>query len=572
MPLPHAPAGVAWGDNDTGALGDGTTDSSSTPLSVQADSMLDFTQVSAIDSGETHTCAIAKSADLYCWGGNEAGQLGLGDVLNNHLLPTRVQGGVLGWHSVVAVSAGNTHTCVVADRVAYCWGDNTWGQLGDGTTKDSKIPVRVTSDLKGQTVTAISAGAGHTCAIAGGRAYCWGADNYGQLGDGLGQNQHDTPIAVNTLSGLGNQVVDSITAGADHTCATAGGKAYCWGKNDHGQLGDNSLDTSTVPIAVDQSPHVLSIAAGGNSTCDIVREGVTPVASCWGTGAGGILGNGSAQDQHSPTPVHSNGSFTNTKASAISMSRNGGCALEQNRSYCWGNGGTGRLGAGVNKLSSNVPIPVTTSGVLAGHVVLSVSAEALRTTGIAATTPTFTDVGPTNPFRSEITWLAGSGTAHGYDDGTYRPGTPIDRQAMAAFLYRYLNPNTVDPVCDPQKTRVYTDVHTLDQFCGPIEWLANVGINPAGGKFHPLDPTRRDTMASWLFHTHHPNTTKPTCVGMTRLFSDVPATDQNCGYIEWLAEAGITTGFADGKYQPGASVARQSMAAFLRRLNALTSH
>jgi len=576
-PLKNLPLGVAWGDNQHGALGDGTTTARLSPVAVRGGSLLDDKEVSAVDSGNTHTCAIAESA-LYCWGDNNDGELGIGDVLTDHPIPTRVKG-LLAGHAVTAVSAGGAHTCAVADGAAYCWGYNLFGQLGNGGVVTANTPTQVAGPLQGKTVTAISAGDLHTCAIADGKAYCWGNDKNGRLGNGLGKDKQTEPVAINTLSGLGGRVVDSITAGHEHSCATAEGLAFCWGNNNHGQLGDGTLNTSSVPTPIVAPADVISIAAGANATCGIFRPGTVPVAGCWGEGTAGALGNGDTKDRLTPNSLSPNGTFNNTGVAAISISSNGGCALERNQAYCWGNNeGIGRLGTGTQG-SSLRPVPVLASGVLSDKIVLTVSAELGRSSGVAVTAPTFSDVTSAHPFRDEISWLAGTGTTRGYDDGKYQPGTDIDRQAMAAFLFRYTNPGQPDPTCDPKKDRIFTDVHTTDTFCGPIEWLTTAGVNPLQGitppdgwKFGPLDPTLRGTMADWLFHVHHPHMVKPVCAGMTRLFPDVAANNGSCGTIEWLARAGITTGYDNGTYQPAAAVARQSMAAFLRRLNALTTH
>jgi len=568
------PKAVDWGDNTAGALGNGTIITQLSPIEVTGGSILDPKEISSVDVGKSHTCAIAES-DLYCWGSNASGQLGTGDDFTDHHTPTLVAG-MLAGHQITAVSAGYKHTCAIADGTAYCWGSNSFGQLGNGTLVASSTPVKINANgaLKDKAITSITAGYIHTCAIADGQAYCWGGDKEGQLGDGLATTYQSNPIAVNTVSGLGSQLVDAITAGDYHSCATAGGKAYCWGRNDHGQLGDNTHNNSSVPAPTISLPKVIAISAGGAATCAVTREEGSQQVVCWGSGSGGALGNGNIADSP-PAPAKAKGKFLNTAVAAITMSASGGCALEQNHPYCWGNGdGSGKLGTGAQPISSTVPVPVDGTGVLSGRITVSLSTDVKRTAGIAVTTPKFTDVPPAQPFRSDINWLAGTGTAEGYPDGKYLPGANIARQAMAAFLFRYYNPGKIDPDCDPDKSRIYTDVHTLDLFCGAIEWLANSGINSAGGKFDPGQPIRRDTMATWLFRARHPGMEDLACTGgsFTRVFPDVGADNGNCGNVEWLARTGITAGYDDGTFKPGAFIARQAMAAFLRRLNALDSH
>jgi alpha-tubulin suppressor-like RCC1 family protein len=199
-----------------------------------------------------HTCAIADGK-AYCWGDNANGQLGTywgyGWFLS---FPVAVDAtGVLSGKTVTAISGGFLHTCAVADGKAYCWGFNIRGQLGNGTTTDSAVPVAVNTSgvLNGKTVTAVDGGDYHTCAVADGKAYCWGLNSGGELGNGMNTDSN-VPVAVSTTGVLNGRTVTAVGAGSSYSCAIADGWPYCWGSNSYGQLGNGTDTDSNVPVAV----------------------------------------------------------------------------------------------------------------------------------------------------------------------------------------------------------------------------------------------------------------------------------------------------------------------------------
>ena len=220
--------------------------------------------VEAVIAGDHHTCARAAGGGLLCWGWNYNGQLGDGTTVDR-TVPVG-NGGLAS--EVSAVNAGWAHTCGItgSDRVAKCWGNNEFGQLGDGTTERRTTPVEV-SGLAGG-VRAIATGGYHTCAVtAAGGASCWGWNRYGQLGDGT-MIGHITPTGV---SGLTSGVA-ALAAGRVHSCAlTTSGGVKCWGANMYGQLGDGTRTDRATPMDVVGLAHgVSAIAAGDSSTCALV--------------------------------------------------------------------------------------------------------------------------------------------------------------------------------------------------------------------------------------------------------------------------------------------------------------
>ena len=201
--------------------------------------------MAAISAGGAHTCALTTAGGVLCWGWNYYGQLGDGTMMSKST-PAAVNGLAGG---AAALGAGYVHTCALttAGR-ALCWGSNDSGQLGDGTTRDKSTPAAVIGLANG--IAAISAGGNHTCAlIAAGGALCWGNNDFGQLGDGTTRDK-GTPTMV---SGLASGVA-AISAGGSHTCAlTSAGGALCWGNNDSGQLGDGTMRDKSTPAAVSRA-------------------------------------------------------------------------------------------------------------------------------------------------------------------------------------------------------------------------------------------------------------------------------------------------------------------------------
>ncbi len=238
-----------WGSNMGGQVGDGTAGTypySTKPIPVDVTGLT--SGVVSVAAGGGHTCALTTADGVKCWGSNEFGQLGNEMTESCELgypcsaTPVDVAGLGAG---VIAIAAGDYHTCALTTLGGIkCWGRNLHGQLGDGTIDDRTTPVKVVG--LGSDVTAIAGGSEHTCALtSAGGVKCWGDNVFGQLGNGDIFKQ-TTPVDV---MGLGKGVI-AIAAGDYHTCALTTGGVKCWGRNEEGQLGDGTTTERTTPVDV----------------------------------------------------------------------------------------------------------------------------------------------------------------------------------------------------------------------------------------------------------------------------------------------------------------------------------
>lgn len=353
---------MCWGNNGSGQLGYDTTPDS---FSSIPDFVGGFTDevVIAISAGDNHTCAITSDKRVKCWGNNGDGQLG-DWTRNSSIIPVTVKESLSEDLLALAVSLGEYHTCAITStNVVKCWGYNSDGQLGDGTTDDSLIPVDVsglTSEVK-----AISAGGSHNCALTmTGDLKCWGDNDYGKLGDTSTTDRH-TPVLVTELS-IG---IKAVSAGAYHTCAlSSGGAVKCWGKNDYGQLGDGTTTRLTTPVdVVGLSSGVGDVSANFQYTCALTEAGGV---KCWGDKFNGLYDPiGEFDNTNSSIPVDMDGLTSGVKA--ISTGKYHTCAITaMNGVKCWGYNSDGQLGDGTYN-NSLTPVDV---GGFTGEEVIAVSA------------------------------------------------------------------------------------------------------------------------------------------------------------------------------------------------------
>jgi alpha-tubulin suppressor-like RCC1 family protein len=349
-----ATAPATEGDDSSGNADDETssTDGDDSGTDTTGDGLPSAVAID-LAVGRLHSCALTDAGAVRCWGYSNVGQLGNGAALDDVAVSTPVE--VIGLDApVVAIDTWSDHTCALTDAgAALCWGANDYGQLGDGTTTTSSSPVAVAGAF-----TAISAGAAHTCAITqSGGAQCWGHNDYGQLGDGT-TDDAGAPLPVVGLTG-----VVAISAGRDHTCAvTNDGALHCWGGDTYGELGNGEpLSASHAPITVDVGADAIDVDAGDNDTCAITSTGA---ALCWGKNADGQLGNGESGTQvMSSTPQ----AVVGLDAGVTSISAGYGytCAVASAAMLCWGDNYDGALGNGEGP-GYESPVPIAVSGLGSG--------------------------------------------------------------------------------------------------------------------------------------------------------------------------------------------------------------
>jgi alpha-tubulin suppressor-like RCC1 family protein len=274
----------AWGQNDSGQLGDGSTVNRLLPVQV-----LGLEGVVALASGSDHVLALTSGRTVLAWGRNHEGQLGDGSTL-----PSSTPRLVSGLDDVVAVAAGGNHSlALLADGTVWAWGSNTHGQLGDGSKRHPKAPVQVAGLTQ---VVAVAAGDSHSLALlADGTVWAWGSNTHGQLGDGS-TVAHARPARVARLTG-----VVALATGSHHTIALdQRGSVWTWGYNGSGQLGDGSTDTRDLPLRLSGLTGGASVDASGHHTVVVGTDGSVWT---WGANAQGQLGDSSDAQSHTPVLV-----------------------------------------------------------------------------------------------------------------------------------------------------------------------------------------------------------------------------------------------------------------------------
>jgi alpha-tubulin suppressor-like RCC1 family protein len=385
-------AAWCWGFNQYGSLGIGTTDNPVWTPTVVVGGL----RFSSLTAGGLHTCGLTSAGTAWCWGAGESGQLGNG-VLADQTSPTAVSGGL----TFVQLSASGLATCGLTPAgTAYCWGRNNTGQLGDGSFEDKLVPTPVTSAAGGEAVVfaSLEAGGGHTCGLTStGKAYCWGLDDGGQLGDG-GTQQLLVPNAVSTTLAF-----TELTARNSSTCGLSGGALYCWGYNSNGQLGDGTTTSHGTPTAAGGASFAALGAGATNdgSTAAIQSCGLdaSGAAYCWGVNNFGQLGDGTTTDRSTPIAVTGPGGGSALAFAGLATGGTHTCGRTTGGLiYCWGWNHLGQLGDGTSTdeptphLVSVPGISPTITSLVIDPTTIPIESFAGYTVGISNPGPTLSDV------------------------------------------------------------------------------------------------------------------------------------------------------------------------------------
>lgn len=305
---------LCWGDNVKGQLGDGTTTNPrALPSSLLAliDGQIAL-GATGVELGGDFGCAVKDNGQVLSWGNSALDVLGRPvDAPSSALLAAPVELGGEPLSGASQVASGASHACAVVGDQAFCWGNNILHQLGrPNTSERAPGPVKDGGggDLVG--VQNVAAGSLHTCALTDeSSVLCWGANDEGQIGAGLpeGVASAISPIPVRDTAGVDLSEVSEIALGSQHGCALKGGKAFCWGSNGQGQLGNGAFSGKSSPVArpvvtSDGSPldGVEHIVAGGKHTCALLEGGRV---FCWGSNAKGQLGTPTNIGTETANPV-----------------------------------------------------------------------------------------------------------------------------------------------------------------------------------------------------------------------------------------------------------------------------
>ncbi|MCB1229029.1 MAG: choice-of-anchor D domain-containing protein [Verrucomicrobiae bacterium] len=397
---------AAWGHNNWGQLGDNTTTGRLAPVSVDQSGVLDGLSLVAISTGELHSLGLCSDGSIVAWGYNDYGQLGDNSTTHRHVPVLTDQSGVLAGKTVVAISAGNDHNLALcSDGTLVAWGQNDYGQLGDGSTTDRLAPVLVDQNgaLAGKSIIAIEACLYHSVVLCSdGTLVAWGRNDDGQLGDNSNTDRI-VPGLVDQSGVLAGRSVVALSSGNSHNLVLCSdGTIAGWGGNSRGHLGDDSTIDRTSPVLVDQSgvllgKNVVSISTASYTSFALCADGTL---AAWGSNHFGVLGYGYLSEQHVPVLVDRSGVLAGKTVISVEGGGFHSLALCADGTLAaWGYNFFGQVGdnSGIDRY---VPVLVDRGGILSGKTVIGLSGEYVHSLALFAAVP---DIAVEHPVGIELT-------------------------------------------------------------------------------------------------------------------------------------------------------------------------
>jgi len=474
--------------------------------------------VVTIGVGRQHRAAIKTDGTLWTWGDNTSGELGNGTTEASSV-PLKVL------DDVAAVSVGAWHTAAIkTDGTLWTWGSNSCGQLGNGNTEDSLIPIKVMDHA-----VAVCAGGNHTAAIkTDGSLWMWGFNKSGQLGNGT------TADSLEPIKVLDNVV--AVSLGYAHSSAIKiDGTLWMWGSNDFGKLGNGTTENSPVPVKV--MDHVRSVSAGHDHTTAIKTDSTLWT---WGKNSGGQLGNGTTENSLLPVKVLDN-------IVAVSAGEQYSGALKPDGIlWTWGSQYSSPLTAAAGRPAGYSDKPF--------HSMSDLKVPTINFSPVPMiATGRFTDVADDAYYADAVDWAVENGITSGTSSTTFAPNFTCNRAQIITFLWR----SAGSP--EPVGTTSISDVKSGDYYYKAVLWAAENGM-VSGSSFSPNSPCTRAMAVEFMWKQAGCPSVKK-----TSNFTDIAADVSYAEAASWALEKGITSGTSGTLFSPEAVYTRAQIMTFLYR-------
>ncbi len=405
-------APFGWGENSSGQLGDGTHTDRATATATDVSGVLAGKTITAVSSGDDFTLVLTSDGKVFTWGENSSGQLGEGSNTDSSVPVTVDMTGVLSGKTVTAIATGGSSCyALTSDGKVFAWGSNYVGALGDGSGANSSVPVAVDTSgvLFGKTVLAIAAGNLQGMALTSdGKVYTWGANTLGVLGDGTSTHRA-SPVAVDTSGVLSGKTIVAIAMANYHGVAVSStGRVYTWGGyGSSGTLGDGLATDSLTPVAVDRSgvlsgKTIVAVACGQYHTLALSSDGLI---YSWGYSLYGELGDGAVAQRNSPVAVDTSGFLATKTVTAIDCGLRHSMALTSDGLVCaWGSNISDQLGDGSGS-AATTPTAVDMSGAMAGLTATAIGAGDNQSFALASTSSTTISPAYRFNYAANFSWL-----------------------------------------------------------------------------------------------------------------------------------------------------------------------